>query len=163
MRKGAKRHDHGRYRNEICRQRFDFIRSVINTREKASQYKHAKSHNDTAEYTESDHLVIGILGFLQISRSQILPNDNADAGSQLDIDDIKEICDRCRNIDTCHNSNAADGIALVDRRHTCCPQDFIDHKGQSLDKDCFKFGLRYAESPVGSLQIAVFRLVGMRP
>ena len=43
MRKGAKRHDQGRYRNEICRQRFDFIRSVINTREKASQYKHAKA------------------------------------------------------------------------------------------------------------------------
>ena len=128
MAKGAERHDNCGYCDKSGCQCTDFLRGIVDLREKSAHKKHAYSYNDTAKNTEHNHFIIRILGFFQFAGTQILSHHNADAGTKLDINDVEQIGDGRSNVKSGNYFQAADRITLYYGCHSGSPQNFIHHK-----------------------------------
>lgn len=98
MAKGAERHDNCGYCDKSGCQCTDFLRGIVDLREKFAHKKHTYSYNDTAKNTEYNHFIICILCFFQFAGTQILSHHNADAGTKLEINDVEQIGDSCSNV-----------------------------------------------------------------
>lgn len=98
---------------KLVAKRLDLLRCIVDLREKSSDHQHKTCHDHAAEHTEHDHLVVCVLCFFQLAGAQILSDHDTDAGTKLQIDDVEQVCDCRRYIQSRHYLQSTDGIALV--------------------------------------------------
>ncbi len=161
--KGFKGHHAGAYRNEGGRQSFDLVGGVVEHGKQGRADHHDARYHGADHHGEGDDLAVGVLGFFNVARTQLVADENGQRRAQRDKDDVEKVCDRGAHVDGVDSRHAAGGITLVQQRHTRRPQKFVAQEGQTLDDDAAAKLRRDLERTVNAFNERNFLTIGVGP
>ena len=157
------RHHQRRDQQDLCRKLPDIGDGVVDQREEGGCRSHHSTEDNAQCKGKGDQLPVLIHRSFQLTRSQQLPHHDGGRVSGGDEGTEEEIGDGRVNVHRGHNLESADGIALVQNRHSPGPEQFVDHQRKPQPDHLPQNLLRYLQAPVQAEDKGVSLRVTMGP